>query len=221
MLVTAGGTREPIDAVRYVGNRSSRPHGLRAGRGGRGARRRGDRRRRQRRAAARTRASATSTSRPPRELQAACEAQFAGGDVLLMAAAVADFRPAAAADGKIKKTGRDELDVALERTEDILSRARRHAAAPGRRSSASPPSTATGALDYGRGKLARKGLDAVVVNDVARQDIGFDTPDNEVTIVTAAGDERRPARGEGRGRPRDPRRRRRPARSAERREAPR
>jgi phosphopantothenoylcysteine decarboxylase/phosphopantothenate--cysteine ligase len=46
-----------------------------------------------------------------------------------------------------------------------------------------------GAVDRARGKLERKGLDAVVVNDISRSDIGFDTPENEVTIVTAAGNE--------------------------------
>ena len=49
-----------------------------------------------------------------------------------------------------------------------------------------------GAVAYGRGKLERKGLDAVVVNDIARSDIGFDTAENEVTIVTAAGEQRVP-----------------------------
>ena len=65
VLVTAGGTREPIDAVRYVGNRSSGPHGLRARRGGGAPRRRRDRRRRQRLAPAPQPASSTSTCRPP------------------------------------------------------------------------------------------------------------------------------------------------------------
>ena len=62
------------------------------------------------------------------------------------------------------------------------------AAGPTRCWSASRPSTATAAVDYGRDKLARKGLDAVVVNDISRSDIGFDADDNEVTILTARGE---------------------------------
>ena len=68
-----------------------------------------------------------------------------------------------------------------------------------RRSSASPPSTATGAVERGRAKLERKGLDAVVVNDISRADIGFDAPDNEVTIVTAEGERHVPRAQAGRG----------------------
>ena len=56
-------------------------------------------------------------------------------------------------------------------------------------------------MAYGRDKLTRKGLDAVVVNDVAQPGIGFDAADNEVTIVTADGDQRRPARRQGGDRP--------------------
>jgi phosphopantothenoylcysteine decarboxylase/phosphopantothenate--cysteine ligase len=121
------------------------------------------------------------------ELQAACAAQLAEADVLLMAAAVADYRPSQPAQAKLKKDAREELVVALERTPDILSGLAAHrrpdqvlvgfAAEHGER-----------ALQYGRDKLVRKGLDAVVVNDIARADIGFETRENEVTIVTAAGE---------------------------------
>ena len=104
-----------------------------------------------------------------------------------MAAAVADFRPAAAADTKLKKDEREELVVALERTPDILS-----GLAAIRRADQTLVGFAAehgdGALAYGRDKLARKGLDAIVVNDIARADIGFEASDNEVTIVTAAGE---------------------------------
>jgi len=121
------------------------------------------------------------------ELQAACAAAFAGADVLLMAAAVADFRPARSFAGKLKKTSEERMRVELERTPDILSglaASRR----PGQTVVGFAAEHGAGALDYGREKLARKGLDAVVVNDVARADIGFDAPDNEVTIITAAGE---------------------------------
>jgi phosphopantothenoylcysteine decarboxylase/phosphopantothenate--cysteine ligase len=121
------------------------------------------------------------------ELQAAAEAEFERADVLLMAAAVADYRPAAPADAKLKKDEREELVIALERTPDILS-----SLAATRRLDQTVIGFAAehgeGAVAYGRDKLARKGLDAVVVNDIARADIGFEGPDNEVTIVTATGE---------------------------------
>jgi phosphopantothenoylcysteine decarboxylase/phosphopantothenate--cysteine ligase len=104
-----------------------------------------------------------------------------------MSAAVADFRPASAHEGKLKKTDRDELALVLERTEDVLSglsAARR----PDQTLVGFAAEHGAGAVEYGRDKLTRKGLDAVVVNDVSQPGIGFDATDNEVTIVTATGD---------------------------------
>jgi phosphopantothenoylcysteine decarboxylase / phosphopantothenate---cysteine ligase len=186
VLVTAGGTREPIDSVRFVGNRSSGRMGFALAE-----------------EAAALGAEVTVVAanvtlpRSPRvryvdvstaaELQRACEERFAGADVLLMAAAVADYRPAVAADTKLKKDEREELVVALERTPDILS-----GLAAIRRADQTIVGFAAehgdGAVAYGREKLARKGLDAVVVNDIARADIGFEGAHNEVTIVTADGE---------------------------------
>jgi phosphopantothenoylcysteine decarboxylase/phosphopantothenate--cysteine ligase len=186
VLVTAGGTREPIDSVRFVGNRSSGRMGFALAE-----------------EAAALGAEVTviaaniGLARTPRvhyvdvataaELQEACETHFAHADVLLMAAAVADYRPAAPADTKLKKDAREELVVALERTPDILS-----GLAASRRADQTVVGFAAehgeGAVAYGRDKLARKGLDAVVVNDIGRADIGFEGSDNEVTIVTAAGE---------------------------------
>ena len=122
------------------------------------------------------------------ELGRACTAHFPDCDVLLMAAAVSDFRPAAPLDAKIKKDGAAEgIDLQLERTEDVLS-----GLAATRRPSQVLVGFAAehgaGALDYGRDKLARKGLDAVVVNDISEPGIGFDASDNEVTILTADGE---------------------------------
>jgi phosphopantothenoylcysteine decarboxylase/phosphopantothenate--cysteine ligase len=186
VLITAGGTREPIDSVRFVGNRSSGRMGFAladeaAALG----------------ADVTVVAANVALARSPRvryvdvstaaELQQACEERFASADVLLMAAAVADYRPAIAADTKLKKDEREELVVALERTPDILS-----GLAAIRRADQTVVGFAAehgdGAVAYGRDKLARKGLDAVVVNDIARADIGFEGADNEVTIVTAAGE---------------------------------
>ena len=121
------------------------------------------------------------------ELKDACEREFAGTDVLLMAAAVADYRPTEAAQTKLKKDKSETLTLTLERTDDIIS-----ALAAARRPEQTIVGFAAehgeGAVAYGRDKLARKGLDAVVVNDIGRKDIGFEGVENEVTIVTAAGE---------------------------------
>jgi phosphopantothenoylcysteine decarboxylase/phosphopantothenate--cysteine ligase len=122
------------------------------------------------------------------ELRDACAECFAESDVLLMAAAVADFRPAVAVAEKIKKEGRSSSVLALEATDDVLC-----ALASARR----PAQTLVGfAAEHGaeaivnaRAKLTAKGVDAIVVNDISRSDIGFETAENEVTIVTAAGEE--------------------------------
>jgi len=104
-----------------------------------------------------------------------------------MAAAVADFRPARSFAGKLKKADDERMRVELERTPDILS-----GLAAARRDDQTVVGFAAehgaDALSYGREKLARKRLDAVVVNDVSRTDIGFDVSDNEVTILTARGE---------------------------------
>ena len=109
-----------------------------------------------------------------------------------MAAAVADYRPASARADKIKKTETGEtLALELERTDDVLS-----GLAAQRRSGqlliGFAAESGDGALAYARDKLERKGLDAVVVNDVSRAGIAFDAPDNEVTIVTAEGEQHVP-----------------------------
>jgi phosphopantothenoylcysteine decarboxylase/phosphopantothenate--cysteine ligase len=186
VLVTAGGTREPIDSVRYVGNRSSGRMGFALAEEAAALG-----------AAVTVVAANVALARSPRiayldvgtaaELEAACEAELPKADVLLMAAAVADFRPPAPADTKLKKDEREELVIELERTPDILSglaATRRadqlligFAAEHGDR-----------AVEYGRDKLTRKGLDAVVINDIARADIGFEGAENEVTIVTPRGE---------------------------------
>jgi phosphopantothenoylcysteine decarboxylase/phosphopantothenate--cysteine ligase len=186
VLVTAGGTREPIDAVRYLGNRSSGRMGFALAS-----------------EAATLGASVTvvaanvALARDPRvryvdvetaqQLQDACTAEFARCDVLLMAAAVVDFRPANPVPGKLKKRGDEELQVDFERTPDILAglaSARRR----GQTVVGFAAEHGAGAFAHAREKLARKGLDAIVLNDISRSDIGFDATDNEVTILTAAGE---------------------------------
>lgn len=183
VLVTAGGTREPIDSVRYVGNRSSGRMGYALAEQ---AARRG--------ATVTVIAANVSLPAPPgarvlpvetaAQLADTCAETFPDCDVLLMAAAVADFRPAAPANTKLKKDTADAPDaIALEPTPDVLSglaAARR----PGQTIVGFAAEHGDGALAYAREKLARKRLDAIVVNDISRSDIGFDARENEVVIVT-------------------------------------
>lgn len=186
VLVTAGGTREPLDSVRYLGNRSSGRMGfaLASEAAALGA-------------DVTVVAANVSLPRDPRvryvdvetaaDLQTAAADEFQRADLLLMAAAVVDFRPFRAYDGKMKKGGDDTLELALEKTPDILA-----GLAAARRDGQILVGFAAehgdGALAYGREKLARKGVDAIVVNDIGRSDIGFDVDANEVTIVTAGGE---------------------------------
>jgi phosphopantothenoylcysteine decarboxylase/phosphopantothenate--cysteine ligase len=117
------------------------------------------------------------------ELKDACEREFARCDVLLMAAAVADFRPVSAREGKIKKGERETLELELERTADVLAglaRERRD----GQTLVGFAAEHGDGAVEHARGKLTAKRLDAVVVNDISRADIGFESELNEVSIVT-------------------------------------
>ncbi len=187
VLVTAGGTREPIDSVRFIGNRSSGRMGvaLAAEAARRGAEvtlvaaNVGV----EKPAAVRTVPVVTAA-----EMSAACEQHFASADVLLMAAAVADFRPSNPAERKLKKD-KGAPAIELEPTQDILSGLSAHRR-PGQVLVGFAAEHGEAALDYARGKLERKGLDAVVVNDISVTGIGFDSGENEVTILLAGGTER-------------------------------
>ena len=187
VLVTAGGTREPIDSVRFIGNRSSGRMGLAlAGE----AARRG--------ASVTLIAANVGVELPPdlrvvrvetaAQLADACEQEFARCDVLLMAAAVADFRPSNPSDSTLKKD-RGAPTIELEPTVDVLS-----ALSPRRRSGQVIVGFAAehgeDAVSYARGKLQRKALDAVVVNDISNPQIGFEVRENEVTILSEDGGER-------------------------------
>jgi phosphopantothenoylcysteine decarboxylase/phosphopantothenate--cysteine ligase len=184
VLVTAGGTREPIDSVRYIGNRSSGRMGVALAA----------------RAVARgaevTLIAANLAIPVPQgvhaiPVQTAAELADATAvefdercDLLLMAAAVADFRPSSPFAAKLKKDAGEPAPIELERTEDVLSTlsARRRAEQVLVGFAAEH---GEGAVAYGRRKLHDKGLDAIVVNDISRADIGFDAHANEVVIVTA------------------------------------
>jgi phosphopantothenoylcysteine decarboxylase / phosphopantothenate---cysteine ligase len=191
VLVTAGGTHEPLDSVRFIGNHSSGRMGLALASA---SRRRG--------AEVTVIAANVPLDRPPdvrwravstaAELRDACEAEFPACDILLMAAAVADFRPKAPVSGKIPsgktpsgKTpaqGPIGLSIELEPTPDVLAALASHR---------HPGQTLVGfaaehgqALENGQRKLALKRLDAIVVNDISRSDIGFQSTHNEVSILT-------------------------------------
>jgi phosphopantothenoylcysteine decarboxylase/phosphopantothenate--cysteine ligase len=120
------------------------------------------------------------------ELASALEHEFDSADVLVMAAAPADFRPLQAADEKIHREGTGGFELDLEATDDILAAlgARRR---EGQTVIGFAAETDAG-LDRAREKLERKGADAIVLNDVSRSEIGFESPENEVVIVERSGE---------------------------------
>src|SRR3954453_4624501 len=189
VLVSAGGTREPIDAVRYVGNRSSGRMGVALAAE---ARRRG--------AHVTLLAANLSVAAPvgievietPTAADLEREALARGplADVIVMSAAVADYRPAEALATKRPKDTAG-WTVELEPTTDVLQ-----ALGASRRDgqvlvgfAAEAAGDGDAGLQRAREKLTRKNVDVIVFNDVARADIGFDATDNEVTLVSR-GDER-------------------------------
>jgi phosphopantothenoylcysteine decarboxylase/phosphopantothenate--cysteine ligase len=179
VVVTAGGTREPLDPVRFVGNRSSGRMGYALARA---ARDRG------------ARVTLVSTTGQPApagvqlvavetaaEMRDAVLGSMEDGDVLLMAAAVADYRPATTAVQKIKKEG-GHLALALEPTPDILAQAATQRR-PGQVLVGFAAETEN-LVGNARDKLRRKALDLIVAND-AQQAIGAAT--NQVTLIGADG----------------------------------
>ena len=184
VLVTAGGTREPIDPVRFIGNRSSGRMGIALATA---AAKRG--------AEVTLIAANVSLASPPgvRRLDVETAAQLADvaaeefdrTHVLLMAAAPADFRAAAPAEGKLQRSG--SLDLSLEPTEDILA---------GLASRRAEGQTVVGfaaehggeAVERARGKLRRKGADLIVLNDVSNPEIGFESDRNAVTLIGPEGE---------------------------------
>jgi phosphopantothenoylcysteine decarboxylase / phosphopantothenate---cysteine ligase len=180
VLVTAGGTREPIDPVRFIGNRSSGRMGIALAAA---AARRG----------AEVTLIAANVSLPEpagvrridvetaAELAEAAGAEFAASQLLLMAAAPADFKAGEPAGDKLKREG--NLDLHLEPTEDILA---------GLSASRTDDQTIVGfAAEHGndiaraREKLTRKGADLIVLNDVSNPGIGFESPENAATLISS------------------------------------
>jgi phosphopantothenoylcysteine decarboxylase/phosphopantothenate--cysteine ligase len=181
LVITAGGTEEPIDAVRVLTNRSSGKMGFALAEE---ARRMG--------AEVSLIAGRTSTAPPPglpvREaltagaMKRAVLAAMREADGLVMAAAVGDFRPARATRGKIPRSG--GLTLALRATEDILAAVRK--AYPSKLLVGFAIETQT--LERrGREKLRRKGLDLIAVNNPLRKGAAFGSDENEVTLIDRAG----------------------------------
>lgn len=184
VLISAGGTREPIDPVRFIGNRSSGRMGLALAE------------RAARRGAEVTLVAANVSLPAPSgvrrlDVETAAELadvlgrEFDSTDVLVMAAAPADFRPKRAADEKIHREGSRGFELDLEATEDILAAlaARRR---EGQTIIGFAAETGSG-LERAQEKLERKGADAIVFNDVSRPEIGFEGSENEVVIVERSG----------------------------------
>jgi phosphopantothenoylcysteine decarboxylase/phosphopantothenate--cysteine ligase len=182
VLVTAGGTREALDPVRFIGNRSSGKQGAAIARA----------------AAARGAKVTLVTTMPTAvpaavdvvrvesaaEMEAAVTTRSEMADIVVMAAAVADFRPVAVADDKIKKDG-GVPQVVLEPTPDILAGlgARKR---PGQVLVGFAAET-TDLRANARAKLRRKGADLIVANDVSQPEVGFEYDTNQVVILGADG----------------------------------
>jgi phosphopantothenoylcysteine decarboxylase/phosphopantothenate--cysteine ligase len=187
VLVTAGGTREPLDSVRFFGNRSSGRMGVALAEE---ARRRG--------AEVILVASNLAVAVPrgvevveaptAADVEREVGARAETADVVLMAAAVADYRPADTLESKRPKDERP-WPIDLQPTADII------AGVAGLRSNgqilvAFGADEGEAGLERKRRMLADKGVDLVVYNDVSRHDIGFDSPDNEIVIVGRNGERR-------------------------------
>jgi phosphopantothenoylcysteine decarboxylase/phosphopantothenate--cysteine ligase len=186
VLVSAGGTREPLDAVRFLGNRSSGRMGVALAEE---ARKRG---------AAVTLLAANLAVPAPRgvevvETPTAADVLTAAlaneaADLVLMAAAVADYRPG---ESLVEKRPKDERawQVLLEPTEDVL-RTLGERRVNGRVLVGFAADRGEAGLARARTKLAHKNVDLIVYNDVSRNDIGFDAIDNEVVLITAEREQR-------------------------------
>lgn len=180
IVVTAGGTREAIDPVRYVGNHSSGKMGFAIAE------------------AARDRGAAVTlvtTQEPPpglfgtvirrvttaAEMKQAIDERAPGTDALIMAAAVADYRPKSVADEKLKKNGDSGMHLELEQTDDIL------AGVEGKLIKVGFAAETESVQANAQKKLESKNLDFIVANDVSADDSGFGTDTNRVTILSRGG----------------------------------
>ncbi len=178
VLITAGPTREKIDPVRYLTNRSSGRMGYALAEA---ALRRGARVLLVSGPTALTPPGAAEVTRveSAEEMRQAVLRLLPQATIVIKTAAVADYRPKSAASQKIKRTG--PMSLELEPTADILSEVARHKQS---QIVVGFAAETQNALENARKKLATKSLDAIVVNDVSREGVGFDSDRNAVTIIT-------------------------------------
>lgn len=179
VVITAGPTREAIDPVRYISNHSSGKMGYALAQ-----------------AAIDAGAKVTLISGPTQlaapkhshfvavesaqQMYDAAMTAIVDSDVFIASAAVADYRPAALAEQKIKKTGQDTMTIELVKNPDIVTAV---AASQPRPMTVGFAAETQDVVAYARGKLERKNLDVVIANDVSQAGIGFNSDDNAVTIV--------------------------------------
>jgi phosphopantothenoylcysteine decarboxylase/phosphopantothenate--cysteine ligase len=184
VLVSAGGTREPLDAVRYLGNRSSGRMGVALAEE---ARRRGGEVTLLAANLAVAAPAGVEVVQAPTAADLEREALArADADLVLMAAAVADYRPAAAREDKRPRDA-EPWTVELEPTTDVLAELGRRRA-NGQVLVGFAADRGERGLERARAKLRAKAVDLIVFNDVSRDDVGFAAPDNEVVLVSAAGE---------------------------------
>jgi phosphopantothenoylcysteine decarboxylase / phosphopantothenate---cysteine ligase len=186
ILITAGGTREPVDPVRFIGNHSSGKMGYALAEAARD------------RGAAVTLISTLTNLPVPLgvkvqavqtalEMAGAVMEHLAGADALIMAAAVADYRPDQAAGQKIKKEAQQELTLHLVRNPDILAQAaqwraeRRHPLLIGFAAETQD------LLSHAQAKLQHKKLDMIAANDITAAGSGFGSDTNQVTLIGSDG----------------------------------
>lgn len=183
LLITAGPTREPIDPVRFLSNRSSGRMGYALAE-----------------AACEAGHEVVLISGPvtisapdgvtlikvetAREMFAAVQTHLSGCDAAIFSAAVADYRPVQVGTQKMKKTA-DKLTLELERTEDILGSARSKLGFCG--FLVGFAAETENLIEHAQEKLTRKGCDMIVANDVSQAGIGFDSVENEVTLCLPGG----------------------------------
>lgn len=178
ILITAGPTREPLDPVRYLTNRSSGKMGYALAEAAREA------------GHDATLISGPVTLSAPegiklvrietaRQMYEAVQAHLGEQDAAIFSAAVADYRPAAVAEQKIKKTG-ETLTLTLEKTEDVLGSARTVFGFTGFLVGFAAETEKM--LEHAQEKMRRKGCDLLIANDVSQAGIGFDSGENEVTL---------------------------------------
>ncbi len=190
VVATAGPTREPLDPVRFLSNRSSGKQGLALAQ-----------------AALDAGAKVTLVAGPidgempigaelvevttAEEMLAAVLAAVTDADALFMAAAVSDFRPLSFSEQKIKKTAQAEYEttIRLARNPDILAAVKRLREQDGfPRLTVGFAAETRDAVAYGQDKLQRKGLDMIAVNDVSASDAGFGVDTNRIVLLEASGD---------------------------------